>query len=190
MTTAALRVFLLCLCSALPATAQEDPAAPAMEFVIIKPGTFRMGCSEGDKLCDPEMTGFWKVTRGDKDLLYKLTRATRAPGSYRVVWNGRDDDGKRVPRGTYRVVIETNRYHGEYAKAAGTIVCESEASSITLAGGVNYDTIKVQYGPRPSLKSEKTFNCNIKVARVPSLLYTSPALRPGQTIFLEVVRSL
>ena len=96
MTTAALRVFLLCLCSALPATAQEDPAAPAMEFVIIKPGTFRMGCSEGDKLCDPEMTGFWKVTRGDKDLLYKLTRATRAPGSYRVVWNGRDDDGKRV----------------------------------------------------------------------------------------------
>jgi hypothetical protein len=97
-----------------------------------------------------EMTGFWKVTRGDKDLLYKLTRATRAPGSYRVVWNGLDDDGKPVPRGTYRVVIETNRYHGEYAKAAGTIVCESETSSITLAGSVNYDTIKVQYGPRPS----------------------------------------
>ena len=97
-----------------------------------------------------EMTGFWKVTGGDKDLLYKLTRATRAPGSYRVVWNGLDDDGKPVPRGTYRVVIETNRYHGEYAKAAGTIVCESETSSITLAGSVNYDTIKVQYGPRPS----------------------------------------
>jgi formylglycine-generating enzyme required for sulfatase activity len=54
MTTAAVRVFLLCLCSALPATAQEDPAAPAMEFVTIKPGTFRMGCSEGDKLCDPD----------------------------------------------------------------------------------------------------------------------------------------
>jgi len=35
-------------------------------------------------------------------------------------------------------------------KAAGTIVCESETSSITLAGSVNYDTIKVQYGPRPS----------------------------------------
>jgi hypothetical protein len=98
----------------------------------------------------PDMTGFWKITRGDKDLLYKLTRATRAPGSYRVVWNGLDDDGKPVPRGTYRVVVETNRYRGEYAKASGTIACESEPTTITLAGSVNYDTIKIQYGPRPS----------------------------------------
>jgi len=97
-----------------------------------------------------EMTGFWKITRGDKDLLYKLTRATRAPGSYRVVWNGLDDEGKSVPRGTYRIVIETNRYHGEYAKASGNIACEGEPGSITLAGSVNYDTIKIQYGPRPS----------------------------------------
>ena len=98
----------------------------------------------------PEMTTFWKITRGDKDLLYKLTRATRAPGSYRVLWNGLDDDGKPVPRGTYRIVIETNRYRGDYAKASGTIACESEPTTITLAGSVNYDTIKVQYGPRPS----------------------------------------
>jgi hypothetical protein len=61
-----------------------------------------------------------------------------------------DDDGKPVPRGSYRVVIETNRYHGEYAKATGTIACESEPASITLAGSVNYDTIKIQFGPRPS----------------------------------------
>jgi thiamine biosynthesis lipoprotein ApbE len=98
----------------------------------------------------PEMSSFWKITRGDKDLLYKLTRATRAPGSYRVVWNGLDDDGKPVPRGTYRVVVETNRYRGDYAKASGTIACESEPTTITLAGSVNYDTIKIQYGPRPS----------------------------------------
>jgi hypothetical protein len=98
----------------------------------------------------PDMTGFWKITRGDKDLLYKLTRATRAPGSYRVVWNGLDDNGKPVPRGTYRIVIETNRYRGDYAKASGTIACESEPATITLAGSVNYDTIKIQYGPRPS----------------------------------------
>jgi thiamine biosynthesis lipoprotein ApbE len=98
----------------------------------------------------PDMTAFWKITGGDKDLLYKLTRATRAPGSYRVVWNGLDDDGKPVPRGNYRVVVETNRYRGDYAKASGTIACESEPATITLAGSVNYDTIKIQYGPRPS----------------------------------------
>jgi hypothetical protein len=49
----------------------------------------------------------------------------------------------------YRVVIETNRYHGDYAKAVGTISCESEPASITLAGSVNYDAIRITYGPRP-----------------------------------------
>ena len=67
-----------------------------------------------------------------------------------MVWSGLGDEGKPVPRGTYRVVIETNRYSGDYAMASGTIACESEPTTITLAGSANYDTIKIQYGPRPS----------------------------------------
>ena len=54
MTISAVRVFLVCLCAALPAVAQVRSAVPAMEFVTIQPGTFRMGCSEGDRLCDPD----------------------------------------------------------------------------------------------------------------------------------------
>jgi len=53
MTTSGVRVVLLCLCAVIPAGAQERPI-PALEFVTIQPGTFRMGCSEGDKLCDPD----------------------------------------------------------------------------------------------------------------------------------------
>ena len=39
---------------------------------------------------------------------------------------------------------------GDYAKASGSTAYESEPTTITLAGSANYDTIKIQYGPRPS----------------------------------------
>jgi thiamine biosynthesis lipoprotein ApbE len=97
-----------------------------------------------------ELTGLWKITGGDEALLFKVTRATRAPGNYRVVWNGLDDQGKPVPRGTYRIVVETNRWHGEYAKAVGTLACDSEPASVTLPGSVNYESIRMQFGPKPS----------------------------------------
>jgi len=98
----------------------------------------------------PELMGFWKITGGDQALLYKVTRATRAPGSYKVVWNGLDDQGKPVPRGTYRIVVETNRWHGDYAKASAMIACESEPVTVTLPDrSVNYGTIKLTYGPKP-----------------------------------------
>ena len=97
-----------------------------------------------------EMKGFWEITRGNKDLIYKVTRATRAPGNYRVVWNGLDDAGKPVPRGKYRVVVESNRWHGTYAQVSGIITCEGEPANISLAPSVNYTAVTVQYGPRPN----------------------------------------
>ena len=79
-----------------------------------------------------DMTGYWKVTGADKSIQYRVTRATRAPGNYRVVWNGTDEQNKPVPRGTYRVVVETNRYHGVYAKASATIACGSESVVVNV----------------------------------------------------------
>jgi thiamine biosynthesis lipoprotein len=97
----------------------------------------------------PDMSGYWKITNGDKTIQYRVTRATRAPGNYRVVWNGMDEQNKPVPRGTYRIVVETNRYHGDYAKASTTIACESETATVTLPDKtVNYESIKVTYGPK------------------------------------------
>lgn len=117
----------------------EDPAGKLVRAIVLW----------GNKAeYHPDMTGFWSITGGSKELLYKLTRATRAPGAYKVVWNGMDDGGKAVPRGTYRIVVETNRYRGTYAKASGLLACESEPAGITLQGSVNYGAITVQYGPK------------------------------------------
>jgi thiamine biosynthesis lipoprotein ApbE len=119
----------------------EDPAGKLVRAIVLW----------GNKLqYHTELKDYWKITNGSKDIQYKVTRATRAPGSYRVVWNGLDDQGKPVPRGTYRIVIETNRWHGVYAKAVGTLACEGEPASVSTGGSENYEPIKIQYGPKPT----------------------------------------
>jgi len=47
--------------------------------------------------------------RGRTDLPATLTGATRPPGRYTVVWDGRDDDGELVEQGEYALVMESVR---------------------------------------------------------------------------------
>src|SRR3954462_2530045 len=53
-------------------------------------------------------------TQGGPDLVSTISSATRLPGKYSVVWNGRDDRGRPVQQGTYRLLIEAAREHGSY----------------------------------------------------------------------------
>jgi len=46
--------------------------------------------------------------------------------------------------GDYRIVIETNRYHGTYAKQSGKM----DPASAMLNGSTNFEPIMIQYGPR------------------------------------------
>ena len=50
----------------------------------------------------------------DKDLLTTLSGATRNPGKYSVVWDGKDDHGIAVKPGTYTLYLEAAREHGTY----------------------------------------------------------------------------
>lgn len=47
--------------------------------------------------------------RGRTDLPATLTGATRPPGRYTVIWDGRDDDGELVEQGEYALVLESVR---------------------------------------------------------------------------------
>jgi hypothetical protein len=66
------------------------------------------------------------------------------------VWNGLDDNGKPAPKGNYRVVIETNRYHGTYARQSGMIACNDAPAMTTLSGSTNFEPITIQYGAKPT----------------------------------------
>lgn len=50
--------------------------------------------------------------------LAAVSRATRAPGRYTASWDGRDDRGRPVPQGRYRLHIEAVRQFGGHAHSA------------------------------------------------------------------------
>lgn len=50
----------------------------------------------------------------DTDPIKTVSKPTRNPGKYKVVWNGKDDDGKKLKPGEYSILIETTREHGSY----------------------------------------------------------------------------
>ena len=67
----------------------------------------------------PDMKQWYKVDKTMKteskiDLVHTIARATRQPGKYSVVWDGKDDKGKLVAVGKYTVSIEAAREHGTY----------------------------------------------------------------------------
>ncbi len=95
-----------------------------------------------------DMPGILNAIGRDQNLLYSVSRATRDPGHYDLIWDGLDDHGKAVPNGTYRIVVEVNQEHGNYAKQAGTIACGNEPATATLRATVDFEAVEIAYGPR------------------------------------------
>ena len=48
------------------------------------------------------------------DVSKTISSATRPAGSYKLTWDGKDNEGKAVKAGEYTVVIESAREHGGY----------------------------------------------------------------------------
>jgi hypothetical protein len=97
----------------------------------------------------PELRTWWSRNGGSRDV-ESMTQATRPPGRYRVAWDGLDDKGQAVPPGSYRITVETNREHGEYAKESGMLDCDGKPAKITLRGTDEFEEIAIEYGPRPA----------------------------------------
>lgn len=94
-----------------------------------------------------DLSTLWNHLHGNFDQLRSVTRATRSPGKYDLVWDGLDNNNRPVPRGTYRITVETNQEHGSYAKQSGTIEIGDSPTAITLPATRNFDAVTVRYGP-------------------------------------------
>jgi hypothetical protein len=97
-----------------------------------------------------ELSAFYTIVGRDQQRLSTLARATRAAGSYDLVWDGKDEKQAPVARGTYRVVVETNQEHGSYGKQAGAIACLDKPAQVVLPATANFEAITIDFGPRPS----------------------------------------
>jgi FAD:protein FMN transferase len=95
-----------------------------------------------------DLPSLWTFVGHNIPLLFSVSRATREPGRYSLVWNGLDEAEKPVPAGTYRIVVETNQQDGDYAKQSGTITCGTAPAKLDLKASVNFEDVHVQYGPR------------------------------------------
>ena len=85
---------------------------------------------------------------GGPDLVATVSSATRLPGRYTVVWNGKDDRGNPVDQGTYRVFIEAAREHGSYGLMQQELKLGTEPLAADLAGNDEIARARVEYRRR------------------------------------------
>lgn len=80
----------------------------------------------------------------------RVARATRAPGSYTVTWNGKDDFGVRVPAGVYKICLEICREDGNHVVEAIELNCETEPVTGTFRDTLESAASTISYGPAPA----------------------------------------
>ncbi len=96
----------------------------------------------------PEMTSWFRKIDGNWDLIASLSRATRAPGSYTINWDGLSDTGKPVPQGDYIINVEINREHGGHTTQKAAIKAGSEAATMDLKATSESEASAITYGPK------------------------------------------
>jgi thiamine biosynthesis lipoprotein ApbE len=79
-----------------------------------------------------DLNDWWKIGQQDTDLVKAVTRATRGPGKYELVWDGKDDKGNALPQGTYTVRVEVHREFGAHLRQSGKIECADKAATTKM----------------------------------------------------------
>ena len=85
---------------------------------------------------------------GRPDLVSTISSATRLPGKYSASWDGRDDRGRVVEQGAYRLYIEAAREHGSYQLIQHDLDLGLEPKTIDLAGNREIARAHVEYRRR------------------------------------------
>lgn len=100
------------------------------------------------------MSGWWKLGKDDKDLCKAVCKATRAPGKYDLVWDGKDDAGKALPQGTYTIKLEVHREHGKDVTQSAKVKCLAEADKATMDKNAETEESTVKYAKKEKKKDK------------------------------------
>jgi len=95
-----------------------------------------------------EMTEWWREVGMNHPVPWvkQTTRATRQPGKYQIVWDGKDDDGKPVPKGNYIMVLEVAREFAGHDIVRTPIACQDTPVQGTIPGGKEFLDTPYTYG--------------------------------------------
>lgn len=79
------------------------------------------------------------------DRLYTVSKSTRPPGRFEMVWDGKDDQGKVLPDGAYTLYIEAAREHGTYQLIRVPVTFEGKPFTADPEGNVEVKSAHVEY---------------------------------------------
>ena len=95
-----------------------------------------------------DLPQWWKFAKNDDTLVKAVSRATRAPGKYSLVWDGKDDQGMPLPQGAYTINVEVHREHGKLVRQVGKLVCGAEPVQLTLGKNAETGETKIEYAKK------------------------------------------
>ncbi len=79
------------------------------------------------------------------DMVDTISRPTRPPGKYSVIWDGKNDLGKPVPAGEYTLFIESAREHGTYQNIRTPLKIGNAPFAEDLKGNVEIKSAAIEY---------------------------------------------
>lgn len=95
------------------------------------------------------LTRWMGVAGGQADALLSTSSSpTRNPGSYTLVWDGKNDKGALVTQGDYFLCIESAREHGPYALIREKVTVAGAANARKLSGSNDIGDVNATYRKR------------------------------------------
>ena len=80
-----------------------------------------------------------------KDIFFNISRPTRPPGKYKLIWDGKDNHGIQLGGGEYTLFIEAAREHGTYQSIRRQVSLSNKPFSEDLKGNVEIRSASVEY---------------------------------------------
>jgi thiamine biosynthesis lipoprotein ApbE len=87
----------------------------------------------------------WYSLQVGRELAASVTSATRSPGEYTLIWDGKDDNGQLVKQGKYTVMIEAAREHGTYQLIREAMDFNGKLKQQSLPGNVEIAAASLDY---------------------------------------------
>ena len=92
-----------------------------------------------------DLRQWYRLEGRNTQLINAVSSATRPAGEYRLVWDGRDNDGKELPKGKYRLVLEVVREGGAYQIIREEVVLDDEPFQKELQGNTEVRAASLEY---------------------------------------------
>jgi hypothetical protein len=85
-------------------------------------------------------------------MVLTMSRPTRPPGKYSVIWDGKDDFDRPVPHGEYTIFIDAAREHGTYQSIQKRVTIADTPFAFELPGNIEIKAAALDFRRKAAAK--------------------------------------